>query len=180
MIYIIGTGRLAIELYPWVENFGGFIGDKPIPELEGKAKVVDKLEWWQPDLRDRCLVAEEDIVNRMAIVDYLAKKYIKAAYLVCKGAYMFGEVDMGTIVMPNAVVSATAKIGQNTIIWPNVVIRSGVTIGDFCNIYPGAVISANVGRCSSVGAYSIVNYKVGENNNIPPQTVVNNYLWRKV
>lgn len=87
------------------------------------------------------------LFNRLKTIGYELPVIISPMAYVSKHA----TVDMGTVVMHDALVNANAKIGKNCIINSKALIEHDSIIGDYCHISTGAVI--NGGTVISQGTF---------------------------
>jgi len=68
------------------------------------------------------------------------------------------NVDIGSIVMHEAIVNANVKIGRNCILNTRSLIEHDSKIGDFCHISTGAIVNGNcnIGNESFIGSGSVI------------------------
>lgn len=76
----------------------------------------------------------------------------------CAVISKYAEVDDGTIVFANAVISADVQIGKQVLIDAGVVVHSNTIVEDFVNIGANVVVGANVliGKGVEIGAGSVI------------------------
>lgn len=78
----------------------------------------------------------------------------------------FATIDEGTVVMPQVVINADAKIGKHCIINSRSVIEHDCVLGDYVHISPNASLAGNVtigeGTHIGIGASVIQGIKIGK------------------
>ena len=103
---------------------------------------------------------------RKKVAGRLPNRFIKA--LIHKSAILAenSNIEEGTVVMANAVINSSTRMGKHCIINTGSVIEHDVRISDFVHISPSATITGNVeiGEGSHIGAGAVVipGIKIGE------------------
>ena len=72
------------------------------------------------------------------------------------------KIDIGTIIMHNAIINTNSVIGKNCIINSKALIEHDVTIGDHCHISTGSILNGNV----KIGSNTFIGSGVILHNNI--------------
>ena len=87
------------------------------------------------------------------------------------------QIDIGTIIMHNAIINSNSIIGKNCIINSNALIEHDVTIGDHCHISTGSILNGNVniGSDTFIGSGVIIhnNITVGKNCIVSAGKIIN-------
>ncbi|MBD5607719.1 MAG: hypothetical protein HDQ93_02575 [Desulfovibrio sp.] len=91
-------------------------------------------------------------------------------------AHSLASIGEGTLIMPHAIASENAAIGDGCLIGENCEIMPGASVGSFCVIEPGAIISENVeiGEGSRIGREAVIaaGAKLGKRCEIAPGVAV--------
>jgi len=168
-IVIAGAGGHGREIYAWLTlspRFRAahkvddivFINDVCAPLLA--ARVIDSIQGYVPEPRDRVIVALGDPEARASVAAQLSKRggrfqtFVHDDALVASSAVL-GE---GAVACPRSVVSADARLGAHVHVNVGAVIHHDAVVGDFSTLGPGSYLlgGASVGPFSYVGAGAVI------------------------
>lgn len=146
-LYIVGAGGFGREVAVWARDcclagndmeLVGFLDDNP-NALNGKPadlRVVGSIEQQQFGPNDRAFVAMCEPRIKQKVVEKLR-----------------GRVQFATLVHPTAIIGAYCTVGAGSILCPNAVLSANVTIGDHVHLN----LKVTVGHDAKVGSFSTLN-----------------------
>ena len=160
-----GHGKVIVDLIKTSTKYQveGFFDDKPI--------VDEVLNLPVHRYKNQNLIKEKIIISignnkfRKLIADRIDAKYIKAIH---KMAFVseFSSIDVGTVIMCNAIVNTSVVIGKHCIVNSGAVIEHDSVLSDFVHVSPNASIAGDVtigeGAHVGIGAQVIQGIKIGK------------------
>ena len=167
-IVIIGAGGhgkvvadIVIQSGNWVK---GFLDDaENIPNTIEGIPVLGKIASYKKYSDCKFIVAIGDAVIRKKIVNQLiGVKWYTAIHPSAQLSNLGVTIGEGTVIMAQAVINSSAKIGMHCIINTSAVIEHDNYLENFIHVSPGAVLAGNV--------------KVGENTHIGAGAVIRNNI----
>lgn len=158
-----GHGKVVLDILLSNNIKVDFIlDDKPdSTELLG----IDIVKADDVDVQQEAIIAIGNNETRKNI----SKKYLftyKTAIDPKATVSKFANIEVGTVVMANAVINPNAKIGKHCIVNTSSVIEHDCIVRDFVHISPGASLAGNVtieeGAHIGIGASIIQGVKIGQ------------------
>ncbi|MCC3646338.1 NeuD/PglB/VioB family sugar acetyltransferase [Cytobacillus oceanisediminis] len=187
MFVLIGGGGHAKVILEMLresnEKILGVLDDDPlkkdvigIPVLGKISKVHSLLKHYRQELRLIISVGNnnirEKIVSELKSLRPIYGKVIHPSAIISSSCF----IDEGTVVMPNAVINASAKVGKHNIINTSSVVEHDCILNDYVHVSPGAHLSGNVkvGKNThiGVGANIIQNIYIGSDSIIGGGSIV--------
>lgn len=125
-----------------------FFDDRwPKIDLNGAWDIVGDRQKFQSNYReyDGLVIAVGDNATRQQITREISHT-VKLASVIHGTACVsnFSAVEVGTVVMPKAVINVGAEIGEGAIINTAAVVEHDCKLGRFVHISPGAMLAGNV------------------------------------
>lgn len=156
-----GHGKVIADIIQLNGNIvKGFLDDNE--KIQGKSivgfPVLGKTEDYvkYPDCEFVIAIGDADIRKRLA--DSLDVKWHTAVHPKATVSKLDTSIGEGTVVMANAVVNPSAKIGRHCIINTGAVVEHDNVLGDFVHISPNTTLAGavTVGEMTHIGAGSAV------------------------
>jgi sugar O-acyltransferase (sialic acid O-acetyltransferase NeuD family) len=172
-IYIVGAGDLGREIESWFDLYSegtdkfrivGYLDDN-LNALDGfpsDYKVIGSIGSFKFNKNDQIILAIANPVTKEKIYRKLLNKvkfYTFIANNVTIGKNV--DIDEGSIILPNAIISTNVKIGKCVIVNIGTQIGHDVIVDDFCSL----MANVDLGGCVHLGK----KVYIGTNATILPQ-----------
>ena len=175
-IYIIGAGDLGREIESWFDLYSkekdkfrivGYLDDNPnaLDGFPSDYKIIGNISNFEFDKNDWIILAVANPTQKEKI--YLGLRNKVKFYTFIPGNVIIGkcvDIDEGSIILPNTVISTNVRIGKCVIVNIGTQIGHDVIIDDFCSLM------ANVDLGGSVHLGKKV--YIGSNATIIPQICI--------
>ncbi len=133
-------------------------------------EVLGKIEDYKIYENCEFIIAIGNPDIRKKIADNLPVKWYTAIHPSAVISSLEVEVDEGTVVMANAVINSSAKIGKHCIINTASIVEHDNKLGDYVHISPNAALAGgvSVGKMTHIGVGACVK----NNINIAPNCII--------
>lgn len=159
-IVFLGGNGLAIELYEYMKREGiniyGYYSPKPDSLSEWVDYLGDESKEFNPEYF--YVVASGLIPLRQKMITFMRENHLKPYTYISKLAYVssMAQVGVGSLIVPNAVVSGNPVIGDyvlmnafsmiahQSVVGDNVILSPGVKVTGNCKIGNNVAMGSNV------------------------------------
>lgn len=172
-----GHSKAVLDVMKYLRDYSvTFQGEIKVGIIISDTRLLSDVDWRTlADKYDRFFITVGQIrtpVPRIQIYNKLKTLGITPMSVISPRAYVSptAKIDVGTVIMHNAMIGADVRIGKCCIINSGAVIDHESKIGNFCHISTGALINGNctVKDRSFVGSGVVTYHGI----TIPPNSII--------